>query len=138
MFRPRHSHSGQVTHTPHLAYLAPAVVGGEREEEMKVDDILDEGNESWTGEDIRKRLDAAGYAIVPKEPTAEMRRAWVAAHVRDGFDIDEKEPVPGAGQGDLAYAPRWENIWFSLRNSDRYHAMLIAAQHPRQMSGGAG
>lgn len=40
-------------------------------------------------------LDAAGYAIVPVEPTPAMRRAWQAAddEFREGYLVGEEEPI---------------------------------------------
>lgn len=47
------------------------------EERMRpLDDILSYGNESYTGEDIRKRLFDAGYVVVPREPTEAMLESY--------------------------------------------------------------
>jgi hypothetical protein len=50
---------------------------------MEPEDILVDGNISWTGEDIRRRLEAAGYVIVASGTrTRSMRlpREWYEEH----------------------------------------------------------
>jgi hypothetical protein len=40
-----------------------------------IDQILSDDNRKYTGREVRERLEAAGFVIVPKEPTDEMKRA---------------------------------------------------------------
>jgi hypothetical protein len=43
-----------------------------------IDRILSNDNINYTGREVRERLDAAGFVIVPKEPTDEMLRCvWL-------------------------------------------------------------
>lgn len=50
------------------------------------DAILQECNDSYTGQVIRERLAAAGYVIVPAEPTEEMVEAGDDAVEWDSLD----------------------------------------------------
>lgn len=72
-----------------------------------VDDILSDNNIAWTGEEIRKHLEAAGYVIVPKEPTKEMVDAAYETE-----DLKHGEPLHDGP----------EPIW---------HAMISAVNHAR-------
>jgi len=64
----------------------------------KIDKILSEGNESFGGEDIRKRLAEAGYQIVPNDGH-ELNRIIVGNQIFIMRALMAREPVHLGGIG---------------------------------------
>ena len=70
--------------------------------------------------------------VAPDEATEEMIRAIVAIHGAPDKELDQMEPIPGTGQGDLQYQEFWKNCAEMLKLWPAYEAMRAAAIRERE------